>query len=98
LDEEARKMRSYRIPDTDLNLFLIALEMNFGIKELFQKPKYIFKVENAYDVVLEEVGYHSDLAIKKFIKALWTQQLRNSLIGADGDHLDSIDKHKSHPV
>lgn len=66
-------MKSYRVPQDRLNLFLIALDMNFNSP----KPDYIFQTvltENqvpSYDVVI--LTKHESDKIITFVESIWLE-------------------------
>lgn len=61
-------MRSFFIPSTRLDLFLIALQMNFKLKE----PEYIFQMDRGFEIVFtREIKPYTQQELDKFVKDLW---------------------------
>ena len=67
-------MRSFSIPLDRLNLFLIALNMNFDC----QKPDYIFQMKDCFEIVYTSKLPDATIVVKieKFIADLWAARIK----------------------
>lgn len=65
-------MRCFKIPLTRLDLFLIALNMNFDVHEV----DWVFKMTGYYDVVIMKIpNKATEKNIEVFAQRLWTTSL-----------------------
>lgn len=63
-------MNSFKIPIDKLKLFLIALDLNFGMVE----PDYIFQVPDGFEIVYTSLISKKwpQQEIEDFVEKLWT--------------------------